>query len=150
VTDRPLPLARAVVAGLFLVIGIASAAKELPRTWRFLSHQRESYSAISGDPNLVPQYQGLLPLPAAAAISARLHPRERFFLQVRPAPYFRGVDYPTAVRTFDRFYLLPAVLVDDPKRAEVVLSVGADPHALGLRYSRVDRYGGYTFAEIAR
>jgi hypothetical protein len=45
------------------------------------------------------------------------------------------------VATFGRFYLLPAVLVDDLLRATVVLSWDADPRALGLPYSRIDEAG---------
>ena len=43
-----------------------------------------------------------------------------------------GVDRATAGRIFSRFYLLPAIQVDTPAKADVVLTVGVDPHSLGV------------------
>ena len=131
---------RRTLGALFLLLALASALRTLPPALRFLSNQRSSYADVTRDnPNLVPQFQGLLPVQTETFFAAHLRRGERYYVQVPPARYFTGVDLPTAVRTFARFELLPAIWVDDPHRAEVVLSVGDDPAKLGLRYSKVER-----------
>jgi hypothetical protein len=145
-------LAGAAVA-LVLVLAVVSTARGLPNTWDFLSSQRSAYADLTAaQPNLVPQFQALLPVQAAAFFQARMGHHDRYYVQVAPGTFFTGVDLPTAVRTFARYFLLPAVAVRDPHEADVVLSVGADPRALGLRYARVERdpSGRYTFARVAR
>ncbi len=51
---------------------------------------------------------------------------------------FAGVSYPTAVRTFTRYALLPGVQVQDPQAADAIVGIGADPAKLGLTYAKVD------------
>jgi hypothetical protein len=151
VTTR-LRLAGAGVA-LVLLLAVVSTARGLSDTWDFLSSERSAYADLTAaQPNLVPQFQALLPAQAAAFFEARMTRGDRYYVQVAPGTFFTGVDLPTAVRTFARYFLLPEVAVRDPREADVVLSVNADPHALGLSYARVERdpSGRYTFARIAR
>ena len=62
-----------------------------------------------------------------------------------------GVDRATAARIFSRFYLLPAIQVDAPAKADVVLTVGVDPHSLGVPLGRVAKFsGGNYFAARVR
>ena len=123
-----------------VVLAAISTARTLPDTWDFLSSQHAAYADFTKtEPNLVPEFQSLLPASVAGFFSRRVHRGERFYVQVPEGPFIAGVDYPTAVRTFARYELLPAVEVFDPRAADVVLSIGADPNALGLAYARVER-----------
>lgn len=141
------------LGALFLLLALASAVRTLPPALHFLSNQHSSYADVTrDDPNLVPQFQGLLPVRTETFFAARLRRGERYYIQVPPGRYFTGVDLPTAVRTFARFELLPAIWVADPHRADVVLSLGDDPAKLGLRYSKVERSddGRASVATVAR
>jgi hypothetical protein len=132
----PMLAAAAVVASLGLAL--ASTVKELGGTWSFLSDQHRSYADLTRDqPNVVPEFQSLIPVAAADFFFENMRRDDRYYLQVQPGTFFTGVDLPTAVRTFGRFYLLPAVQVRDPREADVVLSVGADPRKLGLTYQGI-------------
>ena len=123
---------------VFLGLALASTAKDFGGTWSFLSDQHRSYADLTRDePNVVPEFQTLIPVAAADFFFKNMRRDDRYYLQVQPGTFFTGVDLPTAVRTFGRFYLLPAVAVTDPRKATVVLSVGADPTKLGLRYQGV-------------
>lgn len=142
--------ARDGLAVLLLVLALASTLWTLPGTLRFLASQHSAYADLTREqPNVVPQFQGLLPLDTERFFAARLRRGERYYLQVAPGRYFTGVDLPTAVRTFGRFLLLPAIAVTDPRQAEVILSVGTDPRTLGLRLGRVERLEGRA-ASVAR
>jgi hypothetical protein len=133
-------LARLAAVACFLALAAVSIGRTIGDAWSFLGNQRESYADLTRDaPNIVPEFQALLPVSVTNFFSSRMRRGDRFYLQAAEGPFIAGVDYPTAVRTFARFELLPAVAVPDPSQADVVLSVGADPRELGLRYSRIDR-----------
>ena len=97
------------------------------------------------------KYQQLFPEEAVAFVQARMRPRDRYYVLAREGSLFAGVSYPTAVRTFTRYALLPAVQVQDPRAADYVIGVGVDPGTLGLNYSRVDwdRAAGVAVAQVA-
>ncbi len=141
---RPALLRLALVAA-FAAVAVASTARTLPSTWRFLSDQHAAFADLTAaEPNVVPGYQSLLPLDVARFFRARLGRGDRYYLDVPPgSSTLRGVDYPTAVRIFGRFELLPGILVVDPRQADEILAVGgADPKRLGLAYARIDRLTG--------
>jgi hypothetical protein len=137
---------------LVAVLAAASVVRTLPDTWSALSRQHDTYAPLAkGDPNTVAGYDSLLP-PSALTFFARHAGRgDRFYVQSRAGAFIVGVDYPTAVRTLARYELLPAVEVDDPVDADVILSVGLSPSALGLPLERIDREpGGYAAARVQR
>ena len=147
---RVVPRARLAAVGCFLALAAISFGATVGDTWDFLANQRESYADLTRDePNVVPEFQTLLPVATVNFFSSRMRRGDRFYVQVAEGPFIAGVDYPTAVRTFARFELLPAVAVRDPREADVVLSVGADPADLGLEYTRVERTSDRRYA-IAR
>jgi hypothetical protein len=98
------------------------------------------------------KYQQILPGPAVSFVQARLRPKDTYYVLAREGSLFAGVNYPTAVRTFARYALLPSVQVQDPRKADWVIGVGADPGALGLTYSKVDwdERDGVAVAKVAR
>ena len=133
------------------VIAFVSAAITFPHSWSWTSDQRSSFEGLAS-PELVFKYQQLFPGEAVAFARVRLHPRDTYYILAREGSLFAGVNYPTAVRTFARYALLPAVQVQDPRHADFVIGVGADPGKLGLKYSKVDwdQRGGIAVAKVAR
>ena len=126
---------------LFLAVALFSVTHAYPTDWNGLHEDRVHYEGLT------PKEQAHAPgdhIPLSVDVfdfyRDRLRRGDRYFLQVQPGA-FGNIDKPTAVATFGRFYLLPAVLVDDLLRATVVLSWDADPRALGLPYSRIDEAG---------
>jgi hypothetical protein len=133
------------------VLAFVSAAITFPHAWSWASDQRSSFEGLSS-PTLVFKYQQLLPEEAIAFAQARMHPKDRYYVLAAQGSLFAGVSYPTAVRTFARYALLPAVQVQDPHAADYVIGVGADPGTLGLKYSKVDwnKRTGVAVATVAR
>lgn len=136
---------------LVLVLAASSTARTFSGTWSRLSREHQTYAALTKrEPNVVPGYEAVLPGSALRFFAARARRGDRFFVQARPGTFIAGVDYPTAVRTLARYELLPAVEVEDPRRADLVLSVGTDPASLGLRYERIERGPDGAFAARVR
>jgi hypothetical protein len=140
-------------AGALIVAALAflSAAITFPHSWSWAGDQRSSFEGLSS-PELVFKYQQILPGDAVSFAQARLQPKDRYYVLSRNGSLFAGVDYPTALRTFTRYALLPAVQVQDPRNADFVIGVGADPGKLGLKYSKVDwdPHGEIAVAKVAR
>jgi hypothetical protein len=133
------------------LLAFISAAITLPHAWSWASRQRSSFEGLAS-PTLVFKYQQILPEEAVSFAQARLRPRDRYYVLAREGSLFAGVNYPTAVRTFARYALLPAVQVQDPHEADYVIGVGADPGTVGLKYSKVewDQNVGVAVAKVAR
>jgi hypothetical protein len=132
-------------------LAFVSAALTLPDTWRWLSSQHSELRELTP----VDRYQAAgFPnrLPVGGFDFFRTHVRrgDRVFVLARPGTSLRGVDFPTATRTFARYYLLPATVVDDLADATVVVAVGADPRGLGPTYMSVlsEDNGTFTVARI--
>jgi hypothetical protein len=150
---RAAAVARLGAVGCFLALAAFSTGRSFDNTWDFLADQRESYRDLTAaEPNIVPEFQTLLPVAAVNFFSSRMRRGDRFYVHAADGPFIAGVDYPTAVRTFARFQLLPAVLVRDPHEADVVLAIGTDPADLGLRLGNVERSpdGRYAIARVER
>lgn len=132
-------------------LAFVSAALTLPDTWRWLSSQHSELRELTP----VDRYQAAgfnNRLPVGGFDFFRTHVRrgDRVFVLARPGTSLRGVDFPTATRTFARYYLLPATVVDDLVDATVVVAVGADPRGLGPTYTSVlsEDNGTFTVARI--
>lgn len=152
-TERVVRVARLGAIASFFALAAFSTGRTFDRTWDFMQDQRESYADLTAaEPNIVPEFQTLLPVAAVNFFSSRMRRDDRFYVHAAEGPFIAGVDYPTAVRTFARFQLLPAVLVRDPREADVILAIGADPAQLGLRLRDVARSpdGRYGIARVAR
>ena len=129
------------LVALFVAVSLFSVTNAFRTDWLGLSEDRHAYEGLSPkDQAHAPGDHIPLPVDVFDFYRDRLHRGDRYFLQVQPGA-FGNVDKPTAVSTFARFYLLPAVLVDDLLRATVVLSWDADPRALGLPYRRIQQAG---------
>ncbi len=127
--------------------------KELPGTWRWLSGQHAQFEPLSTRERA--QEAGtaqFLPVDAFDFFRAKLREGDRYYLAVTHGHFVTGVDRATAARIFGRFYLLPAIQVDVPEQADVVLTVGVDPHSLGLTLGPVAKFadGNYFEARVRR
>ena len=146
-------VARLGAIGCFFALAAFSTGRTYGETWDFLADQHESYADLTAaEPNIVPEFQTLLPVAAVNFFSSRMRREDRFYVHAAEGSFIAGVDYPTAVRTFARFELLPAVLVRAPNEADAILAIGVDPAQLGLPLRDVTRSpdGRYTFARVAR
>ena len=83
---------------------------------------------------------------------AFLRPGDRVYFHVLESGFSSFVDLPTVVAAAGRFWLLPAVQVEDVADANVVVSWERDPAELGLRFAEQHRAGQQLFfvSRIAR
>jgi hypothetical protein len=144
--------ARKATALAALVIGLASGANDLPGTWRWLSGQRSEFEHFSAEERAQePGSAQLLPVDAFDFFHSRLRKGDRYYLAVTKGSFAAGVSRATAARIFARFYLLPAIQVDAPANADVLLAVGVDPHSFGMPLWPVAKFaGGNYFAARVR
>jgi hypothetical protein len=133
---------RRAAAVAVLAVGIASAGKSFGGSWQFLGDLHASGAAL-GEQARVHAPGDALPLPMDRFDHYRswLRKGDRYWLDVNPSGFGRYLDLPHAVAALARFYLLPAVQVDDLADATVVLSWDRDPAQLGLRFSESHREG---------
>jgi hypothetical protein len=138
-------------AGVVLcaVLAAVSTALTLPDTWGWLSEQRRD----SADLTALDRYQAAgfsnrLPVGGFDFFRANVKRGDKVYVWARPGTSLRGVDFPTAARTFARYYLLPATIVDNPQDATVVVTVGRSPNELGLRYKNVLTQDGFAVARV--
>jgi hypothetical protein len=131
-----------------LVIALVSGLKDLPGTWDWLSGQRDQFEHLSAAERArEPGTAQLLPVDAFDFFRSKLREGDRYYLAVTKGGFSTGVDRATAGRIFSRFYLLPAIQVDVPEKANVVLTVGVDPHTLGVPLERVEKFSGGNYFE---
>ena len=145
--------ARAFAALAVLAVALASGLKELPGTWRWLSEQRSQFAHFTAqEREEEPGTAQLLPVDAFDFFRTKLSEGERYYLAVTPGGFTSGVDRAQAARIFGRFYLLPAVQVGTPQEAQVILTVGVDPHSLGVPLGPVEKFSGgnYFAARVQR
>lgn len=132
-------------------VALASAAITLPDTWRWLSEQRRELAQLTAvDRQQAPGFNNRLPVGGFDFFRAHVRRGDRVFVLARTGTSLRGVDFPTAARTFARYYLLPAIVVDDLADATVVVSIGANPRTLGRTFASVvsDDNGTFVVARI--
>ena len=139
---------RAAVA-LCAALALLSSALTVPDTWRWLSDQREDLERLGpADRVQAPGFNNRLPVGGFDFFRANIRRGDRVYVVARPGTTVRGVDFPTGARTFARYYLLPAIVVDDPAEATVVVGIGRDPDELGLEYRTELREDAFYLARV--
>lgn len=137
-----------------LVVGVLaflSAALTFPDTWGWLSEQRAASVELTPvDRVEAAGYKHFLPVEGFNFFRSHVRRGDRYLLLAPEGQSFPGVDRPAAARTFARYYLLPAVLVDDPRDATLVFSLGPDPAAAGLPLGPVERHESFAAARVTR
>jgi hypothetical protein len=133
----------AVAAAAALVIALGSGINDFPNTWNWLSHDHAQFAGLSAAERAQePGTAQLLPVDAFDFFRSKVREGDRYYVAVTSGGYQSGVDRATASRIFSRYYLLPAIQVDDPSKADVVLTIGVDPHSLGVQLGRVEKFAG--------
>ena len=131
-------------------IALVSAAITLPGTWGWLSDQRGDLEGMSAvDRIQAPGFNNRLPVGAFDFFRANVRRGDRVFVLAREGTTVRGVDFPTGARTFARYYLLPAIVVERAEDATVVVAIGRDPGELGLEYRSTLREGDFHVARVS-
>jgi hypothetical protein len=122
------------VASAATVVALASAWHTGGHMWRRLTDDHRTYAAYSSDERKH-AFVNAIPLPSNVFDWYRLYVGrgDRIYFQV-PDQAFGSVSLPVIVGDAGRFFLLPAVGVNDPKRATVVVSYTDDPGLLRLHY----------------
>lgn len=134
---------------LCAVLAAVSTALTFPDTWRWLSEQRRDAAQLTPVDRLqAPGFNNRLPVGGFDFFRANVKRGDKVFVWARPGTSVRGVDFPTAARTFARYYLLPATIVERPEQATVVVAVGRDPKELGLRYKNVLTQEGFAVGRV--
>ena len=140
---------RRVGAGLCAALALASAAITLPDTWQFLSDQRNDLADLDAvDRVQAPGFNNRLPVGAFDFFRANVRRGDRVYVLARAGTTVRGVDFPTGARTFARYYLLPAIVVERPEDATVVVAIARDPKELGLTYKSTVRQDDFIVSRI--
>ena len=136
-----------------LVIALVSGLRDVSGTWDWLSGQRKQFEHFSAQERAQePGTAQFLPVDAFDFFRSRVGEGDRYYIAVTTGGFAAGVDRATAGRIFSRFYLLPAIQVDTPAKADVVLAVGVDPHSLGVPLGPVEKFSGgnYFVARVRR
>lgn len=129
-------------AAATLIALAATLESGLTHSLRILDGERTRFEAMPAEQRQ--QAFGLL-IPTRMDIFDfyRRHLREddRFYVQVTDEAFGQFASKAVVVRSVARFYLAPAVEVDDPQEATVILSYDADPGLLPLQYDEQIRAG---------
>ena len=152
VTGKARTVSAAVAAGAALVIALGSGINDFPNTWNRLSSEHEEFAGFSSVERVQePGTAQLLPVDAFDFFRSHVREGDRYYVAATSGGFQSGVDRATASRIFSRYYLLPAIQVDDPKQANVVFTIGVDPHTLGVRLDSVSKFAGgnYYAARVA-
>jgi hypothetical protein len=130
-------------------LALLSSAVTLPDTWRWLSDQRSDLERLGpADRIQAPGFNNRLPVGGFDFFRANLRRGDTVFVLARPGTTVRGVDFPTGARTFARYYLLPAIVVERPEAATVVVGIGRNPAELGLEYRTELREDAFYLARV--
>ena len=142
VSDRARTVA-AVAAVAALLVALGSGINDFPLTWDSLSGQHAQFAHLSpAERRQEPGNAQLLPVDAFDFFRSKLRDGDRYYVAAKRGGFQTGVDRVTASRIFGRYYLLPAIEVDSPQKADVVFTVGVDPHSLGVPLANVAKFGG--------
>lgn len=144
----------AVAAALLAVVALASAARTLPESWRFLDREHSQFEGYTAQDRMeAAAYANGIPVDAYNFFRAHLERGDRYYLAApEGASSTGGVGRPAVLQAFARYYLLPAISVESPAEAAVVVTVGTDPATLGVPLGAIVRDGENPFwvARIAR
>lgn len=127
-------LARIVAALLFLALVLGSAAKSIPATAVAWHGERVRFEHYSATERAHAPAENSMPMDPRVfdAWRAQLRPDDSFALQFD----LENDSLRESIALFTRFALLPHVQVP-PAKADVVLSLFANPRKLGLHYTRI-------------
>ena len=121
---------------------IMSVWRELPHTLDRMHSQRAAFAPLSAKAR-AQAFGTSVPVPMEIFdfYAAHLRPGDRYWVQVDPGAFGQFADKAKVVRSVGRLELMPAVEVERPDDADVILSWEKDPGLLPYRYSEQYRAG---------
>jgi hypothetical protein len=138
--------AAAVAATATCVVAAASTLTSFDRIWDQLREERARDEALT---EVERERAPIRAIPLTVEVfefwSAFLRPGDRVYFHVLESGFSDFVDLPTVVAASGRFWLLPAVQVEDLDDATVVVSWERDPNDLDVLYSEQHRAGEQPF-----
>lgn len=124
------------------VLAVASTATSFAESWDRLRADRERDEALTEQERAQAPIAAIpLTVEVFEYYRAFLRPGDRVYFHVLESGFSSFVDLPAVVAAAGRFWLLPAVQVEDVEDATVVVSWERDPAELGLRFSEQHRAG---------
>ena len=135
----PVSTAAAVASAVLLAV---TAARELVPTIHVMQRERGRWAALSAAER-ERAFGERIPLRMDVFDFYRSHlrPGDRYWIQVEASPFSAFGDKAIVVRGVGRMALLPAVEVERPETADVILSWDSDPGTLPYRYAEQHRAG---------
>jgi hypothetical protein len=140
--------ARAAVAAATAtcLVAAASTLTSFDRIWTHLREERARDEPLTAlERERAPITSIPLPVEVFEYWSQFLEPGDRVYFHVLESGFSSFVDLPTIVAASGRFWLLPAVQVEDLRDATVVLSWERDPRELDALYSEQHQAGQQRF-----
>lgn len=136
------PIAARAAALIAILLLAASVAKGLPEAKQWIRGAYHAYAPLTAAER-ARSYGNAVPLDMEIFDFYKRHLRagDRYYMQVLNSPFSTFADKRTVVTRVGRLYLLPAVQVERPAEADVILSFERDPAELGLRYAEQIRAG---------
>lgn len=135
-----------VAAAATCVVATASALTSFDRIWTQLRQDRDRDEALT---EVERERAPIRAIPLTVEVleywSAFLRPGDRVYFHVLESGFSSFVDLPTVVAASGRFWLLPAVQVEDLDDATVVVSWERDPNELDALYSEQHQAGQQRF-----
>lgn len=123
-------------------LAASSAATGYGTIWGHLSDERARYGALTEEQR---EREPITSIPLDVNVlefyRGRLRPDDRVYFHVRESGFGAFVDLRGAVTAAGRFWLLPAVEVEELDAATVVVSWDRDPAELGLAFSEQHQAG---------
>jgi hypothetical protein len=140
-------------AAVTCVLAAGSAALRYDSIWDHLGEHRARDEALTEVEREKAQVTAIPLNPDVFEFwRAFLRPGDRVYFHVLESGFSTFVDLPTVVAAAGRFWLLPAIQVEDVADANVVVSWERDPAELGVRFAEQHRAGQQLFfvSRIAR
>jgi hypothetical protein len=132
---------RVTAAALFAVVALVSVLEFYVPTWNFMYSERITWDDVPAlERARAPARELGLPPDLFEFYRDRLRRGDRYYFHVIQEPYGTA-DLPTTVKAYGRYFFLPAILVDDPQEATVVLGWRLNPNDLGLPYESFEQAG---------
>jgi hypothetical protein len=129
---------QAVAAAAFLLsilLLVGAVVRGAPLTWRTMRAETAAYAPLSREERDF-VFITRLEMPAGLFqwYREQLRRGDGYYVHGAPGGFGQFADLRTTVRALGRLHFLPAVEVDRPEDANVIVSWGADPAELGFRY----------------
>lgn len=142
----PSAIVAAAAFGLALLLLAGSSIRGVRTTWQVVRAESAAYAPLSREErDLVFITRMGMPAGLFEWYRGQLRRGDRYYVHGAPGGFGQFADLRTTVRAIGRLHFLPAVEVDDPAEADVIVTWQADPSELGLTYWSQSQAGQQPF-----